>query len=215
MSSGHELDLGEGVMRLKQQWMYFLVVCCMPARVLQGQSYPTVLSVQREFDVSDVGEANVSLNLSSKEGRPIYRVQCHSAEYTGDPEFDYSGDFECRLSSLEHRTVYSTLLTEDVNQSRDWERRGRFFAADLQGECAHIPDFGATRSFELRGMSLTLHIVDPTFTDNKLRSLKLTITVRPDSQAVRPIAKAVPLPTESPSSCKLSQYFANAEATAK
>ena len=116
--------------------------------------------VHRVFDVPDVSKASVSLDLKSTDGEPIYRIQCHSAGYTGDPGFDYSGDFECRLSMIGYDNTYSTLLTEDINQSRDWESRGRFFAADLRGKCAQIPEFGVTRSFQLRGMDLTLLITD-------------------------------------------------------
>src|SRR5207245_11632673 len=107
-------------------------------------------------------------------GAPVYRLQCHSAEYSGgDHDFAYSGDFECRLSSVGNRDRYSTLLTEDAHQSRDWESRGRFFAQNLRGSCASIPDFGAVRKFKLRGMDLTLKIINPRFApDGTLQSLK-------------------------------------------
>ena len=58
------------------------------------------------------------------------------AGYAGDPDFDYSGDFECRLSSVGDHDTYSTLLTEDAHQNRDWESRGRFFSADRSGVLA-------------------------------------------------------------------------------
>jgi hypothetical protein len=111
---------------------------------------------------------------------------------------------------------YSTLLTEDAHQSRDWESRGRFFAAELQGPCARIPEFGATRSFELRGMDLTLGITNQKFTvGGKLNSLTLTVTVRPDPRAQRPIAEVVPLPkTGVPTRCRLRRYFVDYSALA-
>ena len=183
--------------------LYFVVLCA------AAQSYPTIKPLQRTFAVPDVGKANVVLDIQSPDGSPIYKLQCHSAGFTGDQNFDYSGDFECRLSSIGHRDTYSTLLTEDSDQSRDWESRGRFFAADLRTSCARVPQFGADRSFELRGMNLALQITDPVFTNGgKLHSLKLTVKVSPNPNARRAIAKVVPLPKAGiPAECKLSEYF--------
>jgi len=146
------------------------------------------------------------MRLKTKEGKDLYTLQCHSAGYVGDPDFEYSGDFECRLSLSNQPNTYSTLLTEDINQSRDWESRGRFFSADLRGACAQIPEFGAVRNFRLRGMRLTLKI-DPMFLGDKLTSLKLTVTVASDPDAHRAIADIVTLPLTSPASCKIPEYF--------
>jgi hypothetical protein len=178
---------------------------------LRALSYPTVRPLQRTFMVPDVSKANVSLDVKSMTGRALYHLQCHTAGYTGDPDFDYSGDFECRLSLIGQPNSYSTLLTEDADQGRDWESRGRFFATDLRGACAHIPQFGATRSFELRGMNLTLAITEQKFTTGgKLSSLTLTVTVHPDPRAQRPIAEVVSLPKAGvPAECKLQEYFVN------
>ena len=87
--------------------------------------------------------------------------------------------------------------------------QGPFFAAELQGPCARIPEFGATRSFKLRNMDLTLGITDQKFTvGGKLSSLTLTVTVRIDPRAQRPIAEIVPLPkTGAPAECELRKYF--------
>ena len=177
---------------------------------LWAASFPTVKPLQRTFSVTDVPKANVSIDIESAVGDPIYHLQCHSAGYTGDPDFDYSGDFECRLSLIGQPNTYSTLLTEDARQSRDWESRARFFAAQLRGACARIPEFGANRSFALRGMDLDLRITAPTFTEaGKLKSLRLTVTVRPDPKAQRPIAEVVPLPADGtvPVGCGIRRDF--------
>lgn len=192
--------------------LHLLIIVCLWAPFgLGAQSYPAVSPLQRTFDVPTVSQANVVLFVKSPERKPLYKLQCHSAGYTGDSAFDYSGDFECRLSSLYRRDVYSTLLTEDVNQSRDWESRGRFFAAQLHGPCATVPEFGADRDFKLRGMDLSLRVSDPTFTGTgKLQALRLTVTIRPDAAARRPIAQIVPLPTAGvPPGCDLQRDFVN------
>jgi hypothetical protein len=175
----------------------------------ENMSNPRVQSFSQTFEVPDVSQANVITLIRSKTGKPLYRLRCHSAGFTGDSDFDYSGDFECRLSSAVHKDKYSTLLTEDKHQSRDWESRGRFFASELKGECAKIPNFGVERQFKLRGMDLTLRIIDPQFTDEgELKSLKLGVQVQSDETAVQPIAKAVPVPTTGISrGCNLETHF--------
>ena len=203
-------------MRARMHWLYFLSVWSIGTLYLQAQSCPAPKPMERVFDVPDVSKADVSLNIGTKDGKNLYMLQCHSAGYNGDLNFEYSGDFECRLRLYHHQDTYSTLLTEDLHQSRDWESRGRFFAANLTGRCAHIPQYGTVRSFRLRGLSLTLHIIDPTFKVGKLTSLKLVVTVIPDPHAQRAIAEIVPLPVVGvPANCKLPEYFVDSAAILK
>jgi len=195
-------------MRLKYSW--FIACLWFASLCAYAQSYPVPVSISRIFDVPDVNAAAVSLHIKSRDGKDLYTLQCHASGYMGDSTFDYSGDFECRLTLSNGQNTYSTLLTEDLDQSRDWESRGRFFAASFRGESAKVPDFGAVRNFELRGMRLTLGIFDPKFQGNKLLSLKLAITVVPDPMAHRAIAEIVPFPKSgAPASCDLSKYFVN------
>lgn len=195
----------EGVTSMSSKVCVVLLLYCLPGFGLD--SYPKIRPVERTFEVQSVEKADVVLNIDSEQREPLYTLQCHSAGYVGDPGFDYSGDFECRLSALYQPNTYSTLLTEDPDQSRDWESRARFFASDLKGQCAKIPQFGSMRSFRLRGMNLTLQIARPNFTDNKLKSLELVVTVRPDETARTPIAEAVPIPKVVPAGCKLNEHF--------
>ncbi len=195
-------------MRSIARYAWILNMLCVVGYCSEAKSYPVVKPVQQTFDVPDVSKANVALNIRSIDDSPVYKLQCHSAGFTGDPDFDYSGDFECRLSSIGNQDAYSTLLTEDSEQSRDWESRGRFFAGDLRNPCANIPQFGATRSFELRGMDLTLQISHPVFTEHgNLGSLKLTVKVSPNPNARRQITEIVPLPKGTPPQCRLNEYF--------
>ncbi len=198
-----------------RSYLTVIVVCLLIAVGASAQSYPTPAPIRKTFDVSDVNKAAVSLHIKAKDGRDLYSLKCHSAGYEGDPGFDYSGDFECRLILADGRNTYSTLLTEDLDQSRDWESRGRFFAPSLVGKCANIPEFGAVRNFELRGMRLTLRIFDPAFEGNKLHSFKLTVIVVPALKAHRDIAEIVPFPkSQVPASCDLSKYFVDFSRTA-
>ena len=188
--------------------LFVLVVGCLLGGYAGAQSYPTVEPLQHTFDVPDVSKADVQLNIKSPEGKPLYKLQCHSPDYAS-ADFNYSGDFECRLSSVPNNDTYSTLLTEDRDQTSDWDSRGRFFGASVRGACAAIPQFGATRNFMLRGMSLTLQISDPVFAEGgRLVSLRLRVTVRPDPGALRDIAEIVPFPKgEVAAQCKVPYYF--------
>jgi hypothetical protein len=169
----------------------------------KSHDYVLIQPAEKTFVVPEVSEADVVFLIKSDKGQPVYKLQCHSAGFTGDPDFDYSGDFECRLSSVGHFDKYSTLLTEDPHQDRDWESRGRFFASELREPCAQIPHFGAKRDFRLRGMNLTLEIIDQQFgEDAKLKSLRLRVTARPDASSQRPIAEVVPYPKNIAGGCK-------------
>ena len=196
-------------------YLAVMVFCLLVSVNASAQSYPAPAIITKNLYISDVSKANISLNIKARDGRGLYTLQCHSSGYEGDSSFDYSGDFECRLILANGRNTYSTLLTEDLDQSRDWESRGRFFAASLKGECATIPEFGTVRSFKLRGLRLTLRISDPMFQGDKLHSLKFTVAVVPDPNAHRAIASVVPFPeAQFPASCDLSKYFVNSAKTA-
>lgn len=184
----------------------------MPVMASGTLQYPNIRPIQKTFDVPEASSASVSLVIRSTEDVPVYRLQCHSAGYDGDRDFNYSGDFECRLDSIPDVDTYSTLLTEDIDQQEDWESRARFFADDLIGPCAKIPNFGATRSFRLRHMKLILQIIDPVIGKRgKLLSLRLRVSVKSDPSARREIAAVVPLPKDAPSNCKIRRYFPNPE----
>ncbi len=172
-----------------------------------GNSWPSVGPVQHTFNVPEASKANISLTIRSSTGASLYRLQCRGGYAAANQNFAWSGDFECRLIPYGKVIYYSTLLTEDVYQNEDWESRGRFFAANLEPPCAHVPQFGSIRTFRLRGMKLTLHVIDPIVVAGKLKSLKLRVMVRADSSARRSIAAIVPFPQNAPQQCL--HYFPN------
>ena len=189
-------------------WLCVVAIWCYASASEASSKFPLVAPFERVIDVPSVQKADVNVIVKSVHGRPVYKIACHSAEYSSDGGFDYSGDFECRMLPIETAIKYSTLLTEDLNQSRDWESRARFFAADLQGDCARIPEFGSTRDFKLRGMVVMLQVLQPVIGSNGvLDSLKLKVFVQPYPSAQRPIAAAVPFPVSPPAQCKIEQYF--------
>jgi hypothetical protein len=170
-----------------------------------AELWPAVLPVDLNVDFGDSKGAALVVDVFGRDGASQYRMECHTWEYDDPSRFVYSGDFECRLSPLRKPTSYSTLLTEDVSQSRDWESRGRFLADELQGACADYPEYGRVRHFRLRGMDIALSISNIVFTQVDipskpgvkrpgLQSFRVSIGVKPNADAKTAIAEAVAFP---------------------
>lgn len=171
------------------------------------RAYPIVRPVHRLVDIPDVKKSSVHIDLQSPAGELLYRIECHSAGYP-DPNFDYSGEFECRLRATYEKTRFSTLFTEDPIQSRDWESRARFFGRSVTGDCARITQFGADRTFRLRGMVIRLRILQPDIDRfGKLKSLLLSVDVAVARSARTSITEAVKLPSRSPRHCEINRLF--------
>jgi len=187
------------------------MMICACSFAQNANHYLSIKPVTKVFVVDNVESANVHLTIATAAGAPAYVLQCHAASYSQDRDFAYSGEFECRLSSVNMADQYSTLFTEDDHQSRDWESRARFFARSLTGACADIPDFGARRSFRLRNMQITLQVSNALLApDGTLRGLTLRVEVARDVAAKREIAAPVPFPDKAPSECELGRYFPRA-----
>jgi len=103
--------------------------------------------------------ASLSVEALGQNGRSLYRLDCHTFEFNSK-EFNYSGDFECRLYEVPvDRSKLGTLLA-DSESVREWDTRGRFLREDIEGPCGAYPEYGLTRHFRLRGMRLTLSMSD-------------------------------------------------------
>jgi hypothetical protein len=117
--------------------------------------------------------------------------------------FDWSGDFECRLTSLYSHDSFSTLFADNPRVTRDWDTRARFLAEELIGSCASYPEHGALRHFRLRGMTITLSIhdvvFDSTLMDNgdlrpSLKSFRFVISVERNPAVHSSLTQRVPYP---------------------
>ncbi len=164
-----------------------------------SRRWPIVVPLHRSIAFEHAEDASATFTIRSPQGIPRYLLECHTASHY-DPDFDYSGDFECRLSALYAPMWYSTLLTDDPHQSRDWQSRGRMLTQELWGDCANYPEYGRLRHFRLRGMQITFRFDDLEFQGSvpgvkgrpKLASFRFTLDVQGDPTAVTPIAEPVP-----------------------
>jgi hypothetical protein len=166
--------------------------------------WPRVAPLSESFFFPDASKAGAKLYIRGINGEPIYVLECHTYGYEGNSKFDYSGDFECSLGSIYPvHDSYSTLLTYDPIQTRDWESRARVFAEELYEACADYPEYGRERNFRLRGMKLSFKFSDVQFTRDRLvgdrprgslalRSFRFDVQVVADPTAVSQIAEDVP-----------------------
>ncbi len=141
----------------------------------------------------------------------MYRLRCRTFESQDQAQFDYSGDFECRLFVPRARDWRSgwNLLSDvpehkRIEDYRDWDHRGRFLALQLTPSCLKYPDYGATRVFKLRGMRLVLSLdtfvldvaeLTARATNRRprpaIKSFTLAVRVTPDSSATSRYARRV------------------------
>jgi len=182
---------------------------CAGSAAAPSAPWPTIARIERIFDFQDAKHAEVSLPLKGSAGRPVYRLQCHTWLFEGDPAFDYSGDFECRLISLYSKEAYSTLLTDNPDQSRDWQSRARVFAQELVGDCANYLEYGRVRNFRLRGMQIrfefhNVKVIRSTESATRgpiaLKSFRFVVRAWPDPSARSAIAETVTAP-KPPADC--------------
>lgn len=165
-------------------------------------SWPLIKECKYEFDFTNANTASVSITLQDTKGTGVYHFECHNYLYESDTDFDYSGDFECKLTSLYSKENLPTLLTSDPNQPADWWSRGRFLADEIKGRCAAYPEYGRVRTFRLRGMQLRLELSDIVFASTevdylknvRLKSFRFKFEAKPDSSVSTALAECPNVP---------------------
>src|SRR6266566_3817529 len=96
-------------------------------------SWSSVEPVTKVVRIADASTARFTLPIRDLSGHIIYKLACYGPKsQPNSNDFVYDGDFECRLTeAASEASQYSTLLTEDPNQSHDWQSRARFFGNEL------------------------------------------------------------------------------------
>lgn len=163
--------------------------------------WPVIKPIRKSFLFIDHKKESAKLTIVGLDGKPLYLLECYLNAYDHeDPNFNYSGDFECRLTPLNSMKFYFTLLTDKTNATADWQSRGRFLIEELAGKCADYPEYGKVRHFKLRGMDLTLNIkkfkIEPgssvkntPWERDRVKEVLLDVTVVPDPNASSEIAE--------------------------
>ncbi len=97
------------------------------------------------------------------------------------------------------RDASDNLLADDspYEGSTDWTNRGRVLARQLREPCSSWPEYGATRHFHLRGMTITMRFVNvesqriPGRADPALGRFTFMLSVEPDPHATTPQAERI------------------------
>lgn len=125
-----------------------------------GVQWPTIRDTSGSKHFTEAKSAALTTTIYSPQGAALYTLECHSGEYEGDRQFDYSGLFHCRLRSKSSTDLLASLLFESSHPTSDWEGRARFLLGEVLGDCAKVPDWGAVRHFHLRHMDIRLSVTD-------------------------------------------------------
>ena len=165
--------------------------------------WPAVAPLHRTSYFPNAKRASGQLVIRGTDNRPLYLLRCRPFGEGEDPDhFNYSGDFACRLTSLYEKGLYTTLLTFDPFNTRDQFSRAVFVSEELVGNCANYPEYGATRTFRLRGMKLTLALSNIKFRRELkapggplgpvIDSFRFNVRVESDADALSAIDEDVP-----------------------
>ena len=144
------------------------------------EQWPRVKSLERTFDVFAGVPLEVEIPIQSEGGVTVYVLSCRSDDFWSDNQ---PGSFLCTLNeSGSEKDRESSLLSED--ESAVWFSRGQYHAEQLIGDCASYPEYGASRTFRLRGMRLSLVASQiERRRGNGLAHVRISVAVRPDATA--------------------------------
>jgi hypothetical protein len=175
------------------------VVMYFPPFACHAGQWPEISPVAGEKLFTDPDTAEIQIDIPGPQSKAVYVLTCKSSEF-GDNDFYYSGLFQCRLVPTHSRVYVMNLLIDDEDQTTDWEGRSRFLTNHVVGRCAGTPDWGAERTFLLRGMRINLAVRDVALTgslDHRvLTSFLFVYDIAPDASATTSIAR--PSPIEEP-----------------
>ncbi len=164
--------------------------------------WPAIVPRSAEFVVNSASSDIVDWVIENTHADALYRVRCRGPGE--DAGFTFSGDWECRLVPVHEKARYSSLFLHDPAATRDWQSRARFFAEQMTEPCSAIDGYGRTRSFRLRGMKISLEVVEPVTKKNHivgtreqravLHGFRFRMRVENDPSAAGEIAEPIPAP---------------------
>lgn len=177
-------------------------------------NWPTIRPLSWSGNIDLLG-APTLISIQSVDGVILYRLYCSSRLAPPEPEWltqgdNYGGDFDCLLSDSSPGTpaARATLLNYDPHDLSPYHSNLASFSwSELLGNCWNNPEWGADRTFYLRGMKLRIHVVAVKvefYKDAKqektypiIRSVTAKISAEPDKNAntelARPPAQSEPV----------------------
>ena len=173
---------------------YSLLAFSLGASIKAGAAWPPVLPVHKMYTFAHAGENGgdtpVKVFVLSTAYDTLYRIECHNSNYNDTYDLMFSGDFQCALWAVKHDELASGNLFADsskLQRESEWFNRGRLLAKQVSEQCASYPEYGLTRHFRTRGMSITLAFGDIRWSmstsQRRMEQFTVDITVEPDSTA--------------------------------
>ncbi|MHB8756352.1 MAG: hypothetical protein ACYC92_15570 [Candidatus Acidiferrales bacterium] len=175
-------------------------------------SWPSIRPLSWSGEMDLLGPPTL-VPIRSTSGNILYRLYCSSYLGPLEPAWlvhgdNYGGDFECLLTDAKPGTYAqrATLLNYDPRDTSPYYfNLGSFHWIELLGKCWDNPQWGADRTFYLRGMRLRIQVLAVKvveFYQDKaagkahpiIRSVTVKITAEPDKSANTELARP---PTQS------------------
>ncbi|MBZ5647110.1 MAG: hypothetical protein LAN37_07810 [Acidobacteriia bacterium] len=139
--------------------------------------------------------SDFSLTLRDDAGNPAYDLAC--SVYT----IPYGGGFTIIRSGIDCKLFTTPTTVDLLEDSRDpYSRMPRAIILPMQlyGKCSAYPDWGARRTFSLRGFRLIMEFRDIVFAEGATRDdfwlkrginqVTMTVKIEPDPSATTPVA---------------------------
>ncbi len=199
-----EISMGELMLRLLSLWgMFFAWIVV--SWTLAGRLHPVLGSqwlpvretkvIVRFTYISPY--FGVVLPIYSADGARLYTLDCMG----GDTEYldrfhdrtgiDVVGPLMCKL--VEGKNLGGgSLLSEGAYYDKPWFTRGYFPPEIFEEftECRDYPDYGASRTFRLRGMRLNIMLERLEWGDLGVNEFEMIISVKNDSTSGMPTAES-------------------------
>ncbi|MHB8755821.1 MAG: hypothetical protein ACYC92_12840 [Candidatus Acidiferrales bacterium] len=182
--------------------------------------WPLIKPLSWSGDIDLLGPPTL-ISIQSTKGTIVYRLYCSSWLAPPEPEWltqgdSYGGDFECLLTDGKPGTPAkrATLLNYDPEDTSPYHfNEGSFVWKEILGKCWNNPEWGADRTFYLRGMRLRIHVVAVRVVESYqdkvagkihpiIRQVTVKITAEPDKNANTELARPPTQP--EPKGCMAS-----------
>lgn len=165
-----------------------------PSWPAQPAAWPQIRPVHVQRTIVDSagakGDNPIVVSIEDWNGRPRYRLECHTGDYNDMSLMNFSGVYQCALFALAgSRPMHPNLLAAKTRfeQSTDYTNRARMTAGQLREPCSASPTYGKLRRIRLRGMLVTIAF-DPVLNSKRgggraFRRLTIDVSVVQDTTA--------------------------------
>jgi len=166
--------------------------------------WPEIKPTSKSYNFQVASRTDALVRVEDPEGEVLYVLGCLADFPAEDGTAAGIGCYLVLAGSEDAGLNSATLLNDDPMERRIPHGRGQIWADALQGSCASYPEYGAERTFSLRGMKIVIRVRDVVFgapreyqnparTVSTILSLAMKITVISDPGALSAISEPIPI----------------------